>query len=133
MNNNEKEGFSYIYSAKQQEEIKKIRNKYAAPEEDKLTQLRRLDEGVSRKASTVAIIVGIVGALIMGAGMSFAMTNIGSILGSFDHLAMPLGIVIGIAGMIILALAYPLYQRIIKKERERIAPEIIRLTDELLK
>ena len=66
MDNNE--GFNYTYSAKEQEEIKTIRKKYAASEEaeDKMTQLRRLDASVYSKASAAALVVGIVGALIMG-------------------------------------------------------------------
>ena len=74
--------------------------------------------------------MGIIGALIMGTGMSLAMTELGAALGS---LAMVMGIVIGVVGMVLVALAYPLYNRVLKKQRERIASEILRLTDELLK
>jgi hypothetical protein len=66
----------------------------------------------------------------MGTGMSFAMTDIGAAFGS---LAMVIGIAVGIVGMVLVALAYPLYNRVLKKQREKIAPEILRLTDELLK
>ena len=62
--------------------------------------------------------------------MSLCLTQIGAALGDF---AMVLGIVAGLIGMILVALAYPLYNRVLKKERTRIAPEILRLTDELLK
>jgi hypothetical protein len=74
--------------------------------------------------------VGVIGTLIMGTGMSLAMTQIGAALGS---LAMVLGIVVGIVGMVLVALAYPLYNRVLKKQREKIAPQILRLSDELLK
>ena len=57
------------------------------------------------------------------------MTDIGAALGS---IALVVGIAVGIAGMVLVALAYPLYNRVLKKQRERIAPEILRLTDELL-
>ena len=131
MGNNE--GFNYTYSAKEQEEIKAIRKKYAASEEteDKMTQLRRLDASVYSKASTAALAVGIVGALIMGIGMSLVMTDIGAVLGTV--LAMIIGISIGVVGIVLVCLAYPIYNRIVKKEREKIAPEILRLTDELMK
>ena len=131
MDNNE--GFNYTYSAKEQEEIKAIRKKYAASEEseDKMTQLRRLDASVYSKASTAALIVGIVGALIMGIGMSLCMTDIGAVLGTV--LAMVIGIGIGVIGIVLVCLAYPIYNRTLKKEREKIAPEILRLTDELMK
>ena len=131
MGNNE--GFNYTYSAKEQEEIKAIRKKYAASEEseDKMTQLRRLDASVYSKASAAALAVGIVGALIMGIGMSLVMTDIGAVLGTV--LAMVIGISIGVVGIVLVCLAYPIYNRTLKKEREKIAPEILRLTDELMK
>ena len=131
MDNNE--GFNYTYSAKEQEEIKAIRKKYAASEEaeDKMTQLRRLDASVYSKASAAALVVGIVGALIMGIGMSLIMTDIGAVLGTV--LAMVIGIGIGVIGIVLVCLAYPIYNRTLKKEREKIAPEILRLTDELMK
>ena len=130
MDNNE--GFNYTYSAKEQEEIKAIRKKYAASKEaeDKMTQLRRLDASVYSKASAAALVVGIVGALIMGIGMSLVMTDIGAVLGTV--LAMIIGISIGVVGIVLVCLAYPIYNRTLKKEREKIAPEILRLTDELM-
>jgi small-conductance mechanosensitive channel len=128
-----KESFNYTYSAKEQEEIKAIRKKYAVQEqtEDKMAQLRRLDAGVYSKATTAALVVGIIGALIMGMGMSLIMTEIGAFLGTV--MAMIVGIGLGVIGIILACLAYPLYNRTLKKEREKIAPEILRLTDELMK
>ena len=130
-----KETFNYTYSAKEQDEIKAIRKKYAAPEEteDKMAQLRRLDASVTQKAQAVSLIFGVIGALLLGLGMSLAMTDLGEILGSYREMAMLLGIVIGIVGIVLVSLAYPLYNHIVKKEREKIASEIIRLTDELMK
>ncbi|MBR2069897.1 MAG: hypothetical protein IJ981_00570, partial [Clostridia bacterium] len=122
-------------SAKEQEEIKAIRNKYVAKEEteDKMTQLRRLDNNATQKATVVSLVFGIVGALILGIGMSLAMTEIGKILALSEFTSMLIGISIGIVGIVLVSLAYPLYNKILKIERERIAPEIIRLTDELMK
>lgn len=135
MENREKETFNYIYSAKEQEEIKAIRKKYAAQErtEDKMAQLRRLDASVTQKASIYSLVVGIIGALILGTGMSLAMTELGKIIGLQGETAMLTGILIGIIGIVLVCIAYPIYNQIIKKEREKIAPEIIRLTDELMK
>lgn len=67
MENRDKETFSYTYSAKEQTEIQNIRKKYetTTEQEDKMAQLRRLDASVSSKATTVALVVGIVGALII--------------------------------------------------------------------
>ncbi|MBE6718779.1 MAG: hypothetical protein E7574_05960 [Ruminococcaceae bacterium] len=130
-----KEKFNYTYSAKEQEEIKEIRKKYASPEEteDKMAQLRRLDAAVTQKATRVSLVFGIIGALILGMGMSLAMTEIGKVIGLNGGMAMLVGIVIGVIGIVLVCLAYPIYNRIVKKEREKIAPEIIRLTDELMK
>lgn len=124
------ETFNYTYSAKQQEEIKSIRKKYMTPEEDKMEQLRRLDQQATQKAQAWAIALGVVGTLILGIGMSIAMTELTGFLGGT---AMFIGIPVGLVGIVFVALAYPVYNRILKKERQRIAPEIIRLTDELMK
>ena len=122
--------FNYTYSAEQQEEIKRIRKKYAAPAEDKMEQLRKLDRQASQKAQAWSIALGVIGALILGTGMSIAMTELSGFLGGT---AMFIGIPVGLIGIVLVALAYPVYNRILKKERQRIAPEILRLTDELLK
>ena len=124
------ETFIYTYSAQQQEEIKRIRNKYSAPEENKMDQLRRLDQRATQKAQAWAIAVGVIGALILGTGMSLAMTELSSFLGGT---AMFIGIPVGLIGIVLVALAYPVYTRTLKKERQRIAPEILRLSDELMK
>lgn len=130
-----KEIFNYTYSAKEQDEIKAIRKKYTAPEEteDKMAQLRRLDASVTQKASVISLVFGVIGALILGIGMSLTMSDFSKILGAYEDMAMAIGIAIGIVGIALVSLAYPLYNRIVKKEREKIAPEIIRLTDELMK
>lgn len=132
----ENRSFTYTYSAKEQAEIKKIRERYTAPQDtqtDKLEQLRRLDAGVTQKASVVALVIGIIGVLVMGAGMSLVMSDFSNILGSYRDYAMPIGIVIGVIGLAGAASAYPIYNHIAKTERKRITPEIIRLTDELMK
>lgn len=98
-----------------------------------MEQLRRLDAAVTQKATVVSLVFGVIGALILGTGMSLAMTEIGEILGLQGATAMLVGILIGIIGIVLVCVAYPVYNRIIKKEREKIAPEIIRLTDELMK
>lgn len=128
-----KETFHYTYSAKEQEEIKAIRKKYTSPEEDKMEQLRCLDAAVTQKAVAASLAFGIAGALILGLGMSLAMTDVGDFIGVSGGMAMLLGIIIGIIGLVLAGMAYPLYNRIVKKEQEKIAPEIIRLTDELMR
>ena len=127
------EAFQYTYSAKQQEEIRSIRKNYMTPEEDKMQVLRKRHQSATQKAQAWAIAIGVIGALILGSGMSLAMTDLGGTLGVSQESALLIGIVIGGVGMILVALAYPAYNRMLKKERQRIAPEILRLTDELLK
>lgn len=119
-----KETFNYTYSAKQQEEIKKIREKYLPKEADKMEQLRRLDAGVTQKGTVISLVMGIIGALVLGVGMCCCMV--------WTELFV-LGIIVGIIGIAAVCSAYPLYNYVTKKEREKIAPEIIRLTDELMK
>jgi hypothetical protein len=98
-----------------------------------MERLRKLHRGASKKAQSCAITLGVIGTLMMGTGMSLAMTELGEVLAFADHLAMLIGISVGTVGMVLVALTYPIYNCVLKKERARIAPEIIRLTDELLK
>lgn len=123
----QKETFQYTYSASEQEEIRKIREKYAPPEKraDKIEQLRRLDRSATKPGIIVSLIVGIIGALIMGTGMSMSMVWGGDLF-------LP-GILVGVIGIAGAAAAYPLYGAITKRRREKLAPEIIRLSDELTK
>ena len=125
MENQDKEVFCYTYSAKQQEEIAQIRKKYMPKEDEKMEHLRRLDRSVEMKSTMISIAVGVIGTLILGVGMSMALVL-------NDKFFVP-GIIVGIIGIAVLAIANPLYQRVIAKEREKIAPEIIRLTEELMK
>ncbi len=132
-NNNEDKEFRYTYSAEEQAELKRIREKYTDTEEDKMERLRRLDVNVTRKAQVVSVIFGIAGALILGFGMSLCMSELSDILGSYRDMSMVIGIITGIIGGVLASLAYPVYNIIVKHERKKIAPEIIKLTDELMK
>lgn len=121
----ENQTFQYTYSAKDQAEIKKIREKYLPREENKMDQLRRLDQAVTRKGTAVSLLVGILGALVLGVGMCCCMVWA-------DRWFIP-GIVIGLVGILAVSLAYPLYGSITRREREKAAPEILRLSEELMK
>ena len=124
------EPFNFTYSAQQQKEVEAIRSNYLPKEPDKMDQLRRLHAIPTRKATTAAVTLGILGMLILGTGMSFFMTELGAPLGD---LAMVIGLPVGLVGIGLTALAYPVFRRRLKAERVKIAPEILRLTDELLK
>ena len=121
-----KETFNYTYSASRQEEVKSIRDKYTSPtqEEDKMEKLRRLDAGVTKPGMIASIIVGTISALMMGFGMSCTMV--------WEGLMIP-GIAIGAVGIAGVIAAYPLYKHITKKQRKKLAPEILRLSDELMR
>ena len=122
---NGKDTFYYTYSAKQQEEIQNIRKKYLAREEDKMELLRRLDRSATKKGAIISTVLGVVSCLLLGVGMCCTMVWM-------DRWFVP-GIVIGVIGIIGVAAAYPLYARITKKEREKLAPRILKLTEELSK
>ena len=124
-NKENREGFSYTYSAEEQQELKRIREKYLPKEENKMEQLRSLDSKATGKATMIAIIIGVIGALLLGVGMCCTMVWQGKWF-------VP-GILVGIIGIGIVAIAYPIYNKTLKTEREKIAPEVLRLTEELLK
>lgn len=134
-NNNKKNGFSYTYSAKEQAELKKIREKYTprTEAEDKMERLRQLDKSVTQKATVVSMIFGIIGTLILGFGMSLIMTELSEMLGAYENLATVVGVIIGVLGGVIAGVAYPIYNFVSRREREKVAPEVIRLADELLR
>ncbi len=115
--------FEYSYSAKQQKEIENIRKKYLPKTEDKMEQLRKLDKSVTQKGTVFSLILGIVGALILGVGMCCCL----------EWAMYAVGIIVGIVGITILLTAYPVYSLVTNKEKERLAPEILRLTEELSK
>lgn len=119
MDNNEK--FEYTYSAKQQAELETIRKKYLPKEETKMDKLRRLDKSVTRPGTIISIIIGIVGTLIMGLGMCMCL----------EWQQFVLGIILGALGIAILAAAYPVFNKITQKQKEKIAPKILRLTEEI--
>ena len=127
---NQETSFHYTYSAEQRSEIEQIRKKYLPPQEDRMETLRRLHQSAYQKAQTWSITIGVIGTLVLGTGMSLILTDLGASLG---HFAIVLGILVGLIGMVLIALAYPVYVRTLRKERQRIAPEILRLTEELLK
>lgn len=119
----EKEIFEYTYSASRQSEVRKIREKYLPKEVTKLDQLRALDAGVTKRGTAVSLVHGTLYALVLGLGMSCCMVWAGTMF-------VP-GIVIGCIGLAGVAATYPIYNRIVKQDRERIAPEILRLAQDL--
>ncbi len=131
-NKNTDVGFNYTYSAVEQDEIKKIREKYQPKVEDDMSKLRKLDAEVTNKATMNSLVIGIIGALIMGTGMSFVMTDLGAVFGLQGNLNLVVGIIVGLVGLVLAGTAYPMYVKVLKRERAKAAPEILRLTEELI-
>lgn len=120
---NQNQTFHYTYSARQQEEIQNIRKRYLPKEEDKMEQLRRLDQGTTKKGRILSITLGVIGCLLLGVGMCCTMVWM-------EQPFIP-GIIIGLIGIGAVIAAYPLYTRVTRKEREKVAPQILQLTEEL--
>lgn len=121
--------FRYSYSSSLQEELKDIKKKYAEqPEdqqEDQLELLRKLDKSSTRKSTIVSIVMGAAGCLIMGIGMCCTMVWAAAMF-------LP-GIIIGVIGIAMMAAAYPVYVHITKRERARIAPQVLDIIEKLSK
>lgn len=122
---NKDEQFNYDYSSNEQQEILNIVKKYKPQSEDNLSKLKRMDEEVTRKGTIYSLVTGIISTLIMGLGMS--MVTVGT-----SGMFVP-GIIIGIIGMAGVGVSYPIYVKVTRKEREKIAPEILRIAEELVK
>ncbi len=116
--------YAYTYSAKDAEEIKRIRKKYEAREETDLDRLRALDRCPERKATAAALTLAVPLTLLFGGGMALALLQSGALFA--------LGVALGGVGLLGLSLIYPLYTRVERRERERIAPEVLLLSDKLL-
>lgn len=117
--------FNYNYSAQRNREVENIRNKYLPREISKIELLRKLDFKVQSAGMLESLIIGVVGVLIFGIGMCFGL----DVFGGADFLT----VVFCLLGVIIMAPAYPIYRRIKNKTTEKLTPEILRLSDEIIK
>ena len=111
--------------------IRKIRTQYTEKTHTQLDALKALDKKVKRPANIFAYIFGGLSAIIMGSGMSLVMTDIGTTLGMGD--AMIPGIAVGVVGMLMAIVNYPIYKRILASRRKKYAAEIIALSDKIMK
>ena len=114
----------------QQFMIQKIRAQYVEKQSNDLDTLRELDSKVKRPANVFTYIFGSISAIIMGAGMSLVMTDLGATVG-IDHPMVP-GIVIGVLGLVLAIANYPVYKNILASRRRKYADEIIALSDKIL-
>ena len=111
--------------------VQKIRTQYTEKEHTNLDELKELDTKVKRPANVFAYIFGSISAIIMGGGMSLVMTDIGTTLGIEN--TMVLGIIIGILGMLMAIINYPVYKGILGSRRKKYADKIIALSDKIMK
>lgn len=110
--------------------VEKIRTQYTEKEHTQLDALKELDTKVKRPANVFAYTFGSIGAIIMGSGMSLVMTDIGSVIGREN--AMVPGIIIGIVGMLMAIINYPIYKGILSSRRKKYADRIMKLSDEIM-
>lgn len=111
--------------------VQKIRTQYTEKEYTQLDKLKELDKKVKKPANILAYVLGTAGAIIMGCGMSLIMTDLGDVLG-LNETMLP-GIIIGVAGMLIAIINYPVYKKVLSSRRKKYAGEIIALSDKLMK
>ena len=111
--------------------VQKIRTQYTEKEQTGLDELKQLDSKVKRPANVFAYVFGSVSAIIMGAGMSLVMTEIGAIIGLAS--AMLPGIVIGVVGMGMALTTYPIYKKMLSARKKKYAPEILKISEKIMK
>ena len=110
--------------------VQKIRTQYTEVKHTELDELKALDAKVKRPANTFAYIYGSVSAIVMGAGMSLVMTEIGAMIGITGMIP---GIVIGVVGLGMALSTYPIYKRMLNARKKKYAPEILKLSEQIMK
>jgi len=123
MENTKETTFSYEYSADNAKEAEAILEKYIPQEKSVLDKMKEIDASVNKKATISAISIGVLGALVLGTGMSIIMEAGANFLG--------VGILIGVIGLGICGYAFLHYQNKLKKERAKVMDEIVRLSKEV--
>lgn len=110
--------------------VQKIRSQYTENEHTELDALKALDAKVKKPANIFAYSYGTLGAIVMGAGMSLVMTDIGTVIGLSS--AMVPGIAVGIAGLAVVCTTYPIYKKLLASRKKKYAPEILKLSENLM-
>ena len=110
--------------------VQKIRSQYTEKEHTELDALKALDRKVRKPANVFGYVYGSLSAVIMGAGMSLVMTDIGEVIGMAD--GMIPGIVIGLVGLILALTTYPIHKRMLNSRKKKYAPEILKLSEQLM-
>ena len=111
--------------------VEKIRSQYMQEQHTELDALKALDAKVKRPARVFGYVYGTVGAIVMGAGMSLVMTDIGAVLGLEDSLVP--GINLGVVGMVMALTTWPIYKRLLASRKKQYAPRIMALSERIVK
>ena len=120
-----------MYQIDKREVAEKISAKYMKKQSTDLEELRELDARVTRPANVFAYVFGVISAIIMGSGMSLVMTDIAEKIGlSVDPMGP--GIVIGVVGMLMAIINYPLHKRILSARKKKYAPQILVISDRII-
>ena len=110
--------------------VQQIRAQYTEKEHTQLDALKELDKKVKRPANVFAYVFGSISAIIMGSGMSLVMTDIGQMLGMEN--TMVLGIVIGVVGMLLAIINYPIYKKMLASRKNKYAAQIVELSEKIM-
>ena len=110
--------------------VQKIRTQYTEKQLTELDELKALDNKVKRPANVFAYTFGSISAIIMGSGMSLVMTDIGAAIGLAD--AMVPGIAIGVVGLVMALINYPIYNNILNSRKKKFAPRILELSEKIM-
>ena len=111
--------------------VEKIRSQYTEQEHTDLDALKALDAKVKKPANVFGYTCGSIGTIVMGAGMSLVMTDIGAMLGMTET-TIP-GIVIGVLGLAMVLVTYPLYKKVLNSRKKKYAHQIMELSDRITK
>ena len=121
----ENKSFTYNYSAARNKEVENIRKKYMPKEESKIETLKRLDDRVQTAGMIEGLCLGIIGALVFGIGMCFFLEVFAG--------AVWLTVLFMVIGTLLMIPAYPIYRIISRKTKAKLTPEILRLSEEIMK
>lgn len=110
--------------------VQKIRTQYTEKQHTELDELKELDAKVKKPANVFAYTYGSVSAIVMGAGMSLVMTDIGATIGLAG--AMVPGIAIGVVGLSMALSTYPIYKHMLDSRKKKYAPKILDLSEKIV-
>ena len=104
-----------------------IASEYAPKDDSKIVALKKLDKKAKLPAEIFTYSFGIIGALVLGVGMCLSM----KIIGDQSTLMEILGIIIGLIGIVMVGVNYPIYKKMLENGKKKYAYDIIRLAKEI--